>query len=289
MAYWSWADIYETNRGRPACRDGILNEGLVDVDRNPRGNLEVFRRKAADPAPPAQPAGRLEVTGRFSAEEGAAYQTIAMPAGTDSESWKALLGRAEDMLGHLRNKARRLTCGPALPEDLRSIQSLPVDLRKGRPVVLEASAGPLEIRVDAEADALHFIGQASIGHGYPMMGEREEAARYEIVFDDGEIQTVPLRNGVEFASAFGLLGPSRIDPAGVTGHACADDPIRSRLGSVSSEPASGGAAVEAAYRVYPRRPAFRGLCASALWHYGGMPIHIYLTSRHHTELREVNR
>ena len=79
-------------------------------------------------------------------------------------------------------------------------------------MVLEASAGPLEIRVDAEADALHFIGQASIGHGYPMMGEREEAARYEIVFDDGEIQTVSLRNGVEFASAFGLLGPSRIDP-----------------------------------------------------------------------------
>lgn len=212
MAYWSWADIYETNRGRPACRDGILNEGLVDVDRNPRGNLEVFRRKAADPAPPAEPAGRLEVTGRFSAEEGAAYQTIAMPAGADSESWKALLERAEDMLGRLRNKARRLTCGPALPEDLRSIQSLPVDLRKGRPVVLEASAGPLEIRVDAEADALYFIGQASIGHGYPMMGEREEAARYEIVFDDGEIQTVSLRNGVEFASAFGLLGPSRIDP-----------------------------------------------------------------------------
>lgn len=46
----------------------------------------------------------------------------------------------------------------------------------------------------------------------PLWGKGAEAARYDIVFEDGGVQSVPLRNGIEFASAFGLAGPSRIDP-----------------------------------------------------------------------------
>jgi hypothetical protein len=48
MAYWQWNDIYEANRGPPACIDGILIEGLVDVDRHPKEDLAVFSAKLAE-------------------------------------------------------------------------------------------------------------------------------------------------------------------------------------------------------------------------------------------------
>ena len=214
MAYWSWADIVETNRGLPACRDGILHEGLVDVDRNPRGNLDVFTRKIAERGlPRVRPSGRLEALSGCAAREGAAYRMVSLPAADSSAEWTALLERAEALLGRCHKKARRLTHGPVLPEDCRSMGTLPVDLRRGRPLVVQRAAGEVEIPVGFSAGALYFIGQASLLAGYPLCGEKEaEAARYDIVFEDGGVQSVPLRDGVEFASAFGLAGPSRIDP-----------------------------------------------------------------------------
>lgn len=90
MAYWSWADMYETNRGLPACRDGILNEGLVDVDRNPRANLDVFTRKIAERGMTcARPSGRLEVLNACAAREGADYRTVPLPAEDDDAVWRA--------------------------------------------------------------------------------------------------------------------------------------------------------------------------------------------------------
>lgn len=214
MAYWSWADMYETNRGLPACRDGILNEGLVDVNRNPRANLDVFTRKIAERGMTcARPSGRLKVLNACAAREGADYRTVPLPAEDDDAVWQSLLKRAESLLGRCHKKARRLTHGPALPEECRSIGTLPADLRQGRPLVIQGAAGEWEIPVGFAANALYFIGQASILEGYPLCGEKgAEAARYDIVFEDGGVQSVPLRNGIEFASAFGLAGPSRIDP-----------------------------------------------------------------------------
>ncbi len=40
--FWEWAETYDFNRGEPACVDGILHEGLVDMYRNPTPNLHIF-------------------------------------------------------------------------------------------------------------------------------------------------------------------------------------------------------------------------------------------------------
>src|SRR5690606_13174820 len=46
-AHWCWADLYEFSRGEPACADGILHEGLVDINRNPNLTFKVFRESFA--------------------------------------------------------------------------------------------------------------------------------------------------------------------------------------------------------------------------------------------------
>mgnify|MGYP003321376497 FL=1 len=30
--FWEWSELDDFNRGQPACTDGVLKEGLVDID-----------------------------------------------------------------------------------------------------------------------------------------------------------------------------------------------------------------------------------------------------------------
>lgn len=199
--------MYETNRGLPACRDGILNEGLVDVDRNPRANLDVFTRKIAERGMTcARPSGRLKVLNACAAREGADYRTVPLPAEDDDAVWQSLLERAESLLGRCHKKARRLTHGPhcgGMPLN----RDLPADLRQGRPLGDTGRCGRMGDPggICGQRPVFYRPGQHSGGIP-PLWGKGAEAARYDIVFEDGGVQSVPLRNGIEFASAFGLAG-----------------------------------------------------------------------------------
>jgi hypothetical protein len=214
MTYWVWADMYETNRGLPACHAGILNEGLVDVDRDPRVNLDIFTRKLTQMyiEPDKQP--QVEVY-RLQARQ-AIYTPIDIMAGQDpgkmKEIWERTLKETENARGD-RKKKFRLMHGPQLPDDYFYIGEMPVQLKKGIPVILNKLSGPPSIPVQAAASAIHFIGQAGLVRGYPFYGKHGEVvAKYIIEFDDDTEFEVLLRNGMEIATVMGLVGPSRIDP-----------------------------------------------------------------------------
>jgi len=215
MTYWEWADMYETNRGLPACRDGILAEGLVDVDRKPGSVYGIFTRKIAELRCGPQ-AGAATVAMYGPEAVGAAYTPIDIWEGQDRDAHGAIaaaaLADATPVGGYAHKKRRHLEHGPSLPYEIRHIRALPVLLRGGMPMVISEQSGAVEIPINAKASALCFIGQATIG-GYPVdSGYGRVEASYMIIFNDGTEYEAPLRAGVELATVFGLHGPSRIDP-----------------------------------------------------------------------------
>ena len=69
MSYWQWQDICEYQRGLPACKDGVLTEGLVTMDRTPKQCFYTFQdllRTYRNPVP--QPEYELQI-GRASCRE----------------------------------------------------------------------------------------------------------------------------------------------------------------------------------------------------------------------------
>ena len=83
----------------------------------------------------------------------------------------------------------------------------------GRPAVVSTGSGALDVPVNAAASALWFIGQATMGKGYPVNGIRgTQYGEYVIRYTDGTQQIIPLRDGEESATVFGLIGPTAFDP-----------------------------------------------------------------------------
>ena len=119
------------------------------------------------------------------------------------------------MPGYYWKKERRMTCGPALPRRVTQLGALTVDLPAGAALTVSCEDGTVRIPVDARIKALWFIGQATLGKGYPICGTRgEEVGSYRLRYADASVETIPLRNGVELASACALIGPTRYEPRG---------------------------------------------------------------------------
>ncbi|MDR1669217.1 MAG: hypothetical protein LBR76_04590 [Oscillospiraceae bacterium] len=222
MFYWAWQDIYEANRGAPACEDGILNEGLVTVDRRLKMNYTTFAHAlSARNIQEALPHS-IHVTG--AGVPGANYLPVAL-TGTNTPLQKSAFEQAvahtQDM-SYFFKKKRRLTRGPVLPESVSRLGCLPVDLRAGRPLIVNPQTGTVEMLLPGKAArAIWFIGQCTLGHGWPVSGRFEEAiGEYVVSYEDGAREVIPLRNGLETATVLGLQGPSAIDPrASLTGRA----------------------------------------------------------------------
>lgn len=211
--YWAWADMYEFGRGEYACYDGRLWEGLVDMYRRPRVNLEVFSQLMHNPWPPkAQQYG--ETIPHIHAEHPEELQPIDCWQSQDAQRQKALydelLRRCVPQKNFTQKRTRRLTHGPALQHDFTRLASLPVQLPAGQPLVIEDA---LTIPVNRTVSELYVVGNVSLPWGYPIYGEYgETAGMYELVYEDGSVQTVALRNGQELTTVLAIAGPSRINP-----------------------------------------------------------------------------
>lgn len=210
--YWVFADMYEYGRGEHACFDGILHEGLVDVDRVPRGNLDVFAK--------LMNGMEIETEPQHAAE--AAPLTLRAEAARPLDIWQGRDMKAQAQLyakllsdstvqqGFHQKPQRRLTHGPALHQAYARIGDLPVDLRQGQPLVVADEA---VISVGRRVRRLMFLGNVSMPYGYPAYGERGVlAAEYVLVYADGSTESIPLRNGIELTTALGILGPSAFCP-----------------------------------------------------------------------------
>jgi hypothetical protein len=210
MSYWQWNDIYETNRGLPACVDGILTEGLVDVDRNPKPDLEVFHRKMMEFDYRKQEKATVEVLGIKSFDN---YVPLDIGSGSEPEKFKAILEKYEPAAEYHHKVKRRLAHGPVLPEDMFNLGGMAVCLRKGPPRTISSSDEPFVVPIGMDIRKLCFIGHSGFGALFPC-GDRSPRviASYTVIYEDGEEFTIPIRNGIEVCSVFGSYGPSRIDP-----------------------------------------------------------------------------
>lgn len=211
--YWVWADMYEFGRGEHACFDGILNEGLVDIYRNPRVNLDVFSKlmHGMDFARDEQQA--LVIT-PFNRHDACYLHPIDIWEGVDKKEQKAtyeqLLKDATPQNGYYHKKERRLAHGPATPHEIRLLGNLPVNIPAGQPIVIHKETS---FEINRKIDAVLFIGNVSMPYGYPAYGMHgETAAEYIFEYNDGEKVIVPIRNGIELTTALGQIGPSRINP-----------------------------------------------------------------------------
>ncbi|MBQ7247495.1 MAG: hypothetical protein IJS22_05340 [Lachnospiraceae bacterium] len=210
MSYWQWQDIPEAQRGEPACFDGILTEGLVTIDRKIKNNYHTFGEFLTRLRTP-KPEPEYIFTPVGAGMAGASYEPLEIPA-ADGAVYRAALEASKPMPGYVHKKERRLTCGPALKYPVSSLGALPVSLAAGTPLTA-APGSSVDIRIGRNTPGIWFIGHATLGTGWPYSGEYgEEIGSYTIRYSDGTSGTVPLRNGIETASACCLIGPTLCDP-----------------------------------------------------------------------------
>lgn len=216
MSYWSWSDIFEANRPAPACKDGILTEGLVTVDREPKGNYYVFMDVLKQLRLPYDP--QTQLTLFDCGNPGSAYSPLTLPdvcSDTQNRAWAQCIAMCMDEVLYPYPQKHRIIKGPSLPYDVWRIGALDVRLRKGRPIAVNQTGGSVRILCGKRCTLLNIIGNVTLSKGYPTDGAMGDVyGEYVLEYDDGSRVTIPLRNGIELTTAWGSFGSSRIDPQG---------------------------------------------------------------------------
>jgi hypothetical protein len=214
MSYWQWNDIYETNRGLPGCVNGILIEGLVDVNRNPKEDLAVFRTKLLESFYEKEKGPEIEIYGLHGTPESCTVLDIWQGINPEEAetNFRAAIDENSKVKGFVHKASRRLPHGPVLGEDVFNLGSLPVHIRKGAPLTITKHTGPVVFSAGVTGSQLYFIGQAGFGELYPLDRSAKTVAEYTVFYEDGDEFAIPVRNGIEVATVFGSYGPSRLDP-----------------------------------------------------------------------------
>ncbi len=209
--YWEWAETYDFNRGRPACVDGILHEGLVDMYGNPTPNLKVFTEGFARLRLPKEPPKyEIDVINlNFDAKE---YLPLSMEIDEDNSSCydKMIADSRERIKDYGSRSLRNTKFGPMLPIEIKNIGNLPVELLQ-KPLVLGDS--DIVVGVNKSASQLIIVGNTSMPKGYPVesnFGDR--VAEYIIEYTDGTKDIFDVVNGEDLTTATMLHGSSRINP-----------------------------------------------------------------------------
>lgn len=139
------------------------------------------------------------------------YHPIPLPA-PDVAIWDQAVAASIKMPGYHHKRERRITRGPVLPYPIAKLGAMTANIPDGKPNVISAER-ELTIPVNKAASALWFVGQATMGKGYPINGTNgHEYGSYVITYSDGTEEVLPLRDGVESATVFGLIGPTAFDP-----------------------------------------------------------------------------
>ena len=215
--YWFWSEMYEFDRRSPACTGGVLREALVDAERNPLPDYDVFRTAfAALHNPEKDPEWGMEIGTLPCDLTGKEYQTVSVSAPLgDAErtaAWERMIAESRVPIKtfyHENKNTRRMTNGPVLRELPGAIGALPLDLLQTPYVV----ADTLTVPVNRTAKGLWVIGNVSMPKGFPIGGAYgEEVAEYIVTYTDGSCDTHVMKNGEDFTTATALHGPSRIQP-----------------------------------------------------------------------------
>ncbi len=227
-AFWSWQDLPEFTRIDMEMRDGILESGVVTEDREPREfvYVELARLYAGRPqvdlpvseAPVLTPLRRTPWTPRsqFTPVSLApvASDARAAKAWADFEHRMAEFAAKRYSSDHwARNGGRFLLWKPQRLEILGAEFAVPEVEGWVRPAVVTPEFPELVIPLGLTATRLHFLGHVTCPDGYPIAGERGQAAgSYEVRYADGSSTVVPLRAGIEVARANLIDSATRFDP-----------------------------------------------------------------------------
>lgn len=197
--FWCWAELNDFNRGRPACIDGNLSEGLMTAERQPTLIYDAFCRAI-------RRMGQPEEEVPFWMEpvlplEGAARNALSADLGDGFSAYMASLAAMEREKKSMR--FRVLKKGSVL-EGAGALNARPMVLCDGADVT---------VGCDIRTQKITLCGLCSLKKGYPLSGEYGETAAFiELTFEDGAHQAIPLRNGIEITTAFALYQSSRINP-----------------------------------------------------------------------------
>lgn len=215
MCFWEWQDVYEAQRGEPACQDGLLTEGLVTIDRKPKDLYYTYRKMITQYfCPPLPRESEVELSGAGSSS--CVYVPLSIQDRAGDELWKAAIEASIPMHGFTNKPRRRISLGPIIPEQISRLGALLVDIPKGRPVIVGPGAEKCSVQVGQAASAVWFIGQCTMDKGYPIRGALgEPIGQYIITFTDGSTMEVPIRNGMETHTVFSLISPTEFDPRAV--------------------------------------------------------------------------
>ena len=215
-SYWVWADYHEDNRDVPSNLDGVTLEGLVDMERRPRANYNVMAKELAARKYPKTL--RYKIDAEKFEKHGNTYTPLVLSADNAAGQealWEEVKAPWTGNVLVQGDKTRNMPQGPKLPEEVHRLGELPVYLKKGIPFIATEQQ-PLTLKIEgAAAECAWIIGNVTLTEGYPVSGEFGElTAEYELLYDDGSVQTVPLRNGMEMAHVHCIHQGSVINPLG---------------------------------------------------------------------------
>lgn len=201
-SYWCFADMYEFNRRRPAVRDGILREGLVDPWRKPNAVFDAYRAAFAR----LEDRPRPEDSFAFEPVGGEPLTSLPLPP-ADPAAFDELMAAARAPIPRYRHstkRERKLEVGPRLASPVGELTAVPLTVCGGRSVTLPAAG---------QGSAVELLC-AGGPFSWPLGGAwGSTVARLTVTRTDGSARTYPLRNGIEIATVFETCGPSRIRPA----------------------------------------------------------------------------
>ena len=197
--FWEWSELDDFNRGQPACTDGVLKEGLVDINRKPTMIYETFCEAMREfdldrpTPPPFWMDQEIEFSGKHTVTFG--YDTELLNTKVKKLNFDELISGKE--------RRRFLKVGPVL-KNVGKLQDVPTVICAG--VEVEAMCG-------FAAKEVSFYGMTSFSKGYPLSGTYgEDVAEVILFFEDGTEQHVILKNGEDVTTVFALRSSSIINP-----------------------------------------------------------------------------
>ena len=199
MCFWEWSELNDFNRGRPACIDGVLREGLTDKYRNPTLIYGAFCEALKDSCEEDQ-------TMLYEYRQLIPFEGRALK-GQGGKSFDDVLPLIDAPLPdyRIRMRARKTAVGPKLQrEEIGGINTTPFVLSKDCPVIFKEGG---------ECEGISIVGAVAMPYGYPIAGEYGESVASAVIsFADGETQVFTLKNGVDITTVLTTLGSSRINP-----------------------------------------------------------------------------
>lgn len=225
-AFWSWQDLPQFSRIDQEMRDGILESGVVTEAREPRGSVyaelaRLFQGRKhvalqADESPVVVPLRRPLWPDRSALDPVDLTAVVtdqrASRAWADFESRLAKFWTDRGTQWERTGRKYTLWKNPEI-EILGARFVSPVVDGIVRPVVVTPAFPEVEIPIGSACKRLYFLGHVTCPGGFPVDGAPgEQIGVYNVRFEGGKRQEVPLRNGIEVVRANIIHEATRIHP-----------------------------------------------------------------------------